>query len=206
MKFIFGLGNPGTSYTYTRHNAGFLFLDFLARAWEESGTGELVKTLSGKHYTGTEWRVEGLDEKVFCIIPTTFMNLSGDAVREMFRSKRITEGGEEHIIVAHDDIDLPLGSVKISFGASSAGQKGVQNIIDTLGTKQFVRIRIGIAPTREGFTPGDARGVVLKKFSVEEKKLLKDEVFPRAVKALMELLRGDVAAAQRIAHVPATKM
>ena len=135
---IVGLGNPGKQYEKTPHNAGFLVLDALLG---KKGSGEWKK----------EKMCEGLIASVslncgataLLLKPETFMNESGRSV------KKVVENGddiENTLIVVYDDIDMPIGSVKIVFDRGSGGHKGVQSIIDTLGTTRFVRVRVGVAP------------------------------------------------------------
>jgi PTH1 family peptidyl-tRNA hydrolase len=135
---IVGLGNPGKQYEKTPHNAGFLVLDALA---QEKGEGEWKK----------EKMCEGLIANVslncgataLLLKPETFMNESGRSVKKAIGNVANTE---DTLIVVYDDIDMPIGSVKIVFDRGSGGHKGVQSIIDTLGTTRFTRVRVGVAP------------------------------------------------------------
>ncbi len=144
MKLIVGLGNPGPKYKGTRHNAGSEVLDELAK--EKTAGLVLAK-------------------------PKTYMNNSGKAVKEMVKYYKIRP---EDLWVVHDDIDLPLGEFKISKGRGSAGHKGVQSIINELGTKNFNRIRVGICP--ESGKPDNVEKFVLEKFSKKEQKEIKEVV------------------------------
>lgn len=144
MVLIVGLGNPGEKYEKTRHNIGARIV------------GEL-KPLN----------LEG----VILAEPTTFMNESGRAVKSLTtKYKTLTT----NLWVIHDDIDLPLGKIKIVKNRGSAGHKGVQSIIDTLGTKDFIRFRIGIKPTTYNSQLTTADKFVLKNFTKDEEKILKD--------------------------------
>ncbi|MDO8633420.1 MAG: aminoacyl-tRNA hydrolase, partial [Candidatus Wildermuthbacteria bacterium] len=129
MQLIVGLGNPGKKYEKTRHNAGFMVLDELEKK-------ELPQTRLLK--------------------PDTFMNNSGGAVKKEMQKLKIKN---QSLIIIHDDIDIPLGKIKVSKGSGSAGHKGVESIIQSLGTKEFIRIRIGILPP-EG-KPEDVETFVL---------------------------------------------
>lgn len=144
MKLIVGLGNPGKKYEKTRHNAGFMAIDELKKDKPEGSV--LAK-------------------------PETFMNNSGKAVRELadyYKAK------PEDIWIIHDDIDLPVGEFKMSRGRGSAGHKGVQSVIDELGTNDFNRIRIGICP--ESGKPDRVEDFVLEKFDKEEQKAVKEAI------------------------------
>ncbi|MBC8465348.1 MAG: aminoacyl-tRNA hydrolase [Parcubacteria group bacterium] len=135
---IVGLGNPGKQYEKTPHNAGFMVLDALV---QEKGEGEWKK----------EKMCEGLVSAVsfscgatgLLLKPETFMNASGKSVRKVIDTP---EDVEDSLIVVYDDIDMPVGSVKIVFDRGSGGHKGVRSIIDTLGTTRFTRVRVGVAP------------------------------------------------------------
>mgnify|MGYP001590749811 CR=1 FL=1 len=145
MRYIVGLGNPGEEYELTRHNAGRMAVLELAR---KEGIGELVfdkkmNALVGKGEIG--------DEKAQIILPETFMNKSGNALKNIITSAKKAES----LIVVHDDIDLPLGKIKISFGKNSGGHKGVESVIKAVKTINFTRVRIGISAT-------NAKGVVKK--------------------------------------------
>lgn len=158
MKLIVGLGNPGKKYKKTRHNVGFRVVD------------ALKNEISSKD--------------IILLRPETFMNNSGKAVKSLSTKYKIPT---TNIIVIHDDIDLPLGTIRISKNRSSAGHKGVQSIIDELGTKDFTRVRIGIRPPllRQGFGER-AQDFVLEKFSKQEEKQLK-EIIKKAVSEITQL-------------------
>src|SRR3989344_3429851 len=158
MFLIVGLGNPGPKYENTRHNIGSRIIDEL----------------------------EPLNLKnVVLIKPTTFMNESGKAVKKLIQHLK---SNNQNLIIIHDDIDLPLGKIKISIDSGSAGHKGVQSIIDTLGTKDFTRVRIGIRPEPYNLQPKTLDRFVLQKFSKNEKEILK-EVISTAVEKIRELLK-----------------
>jgi peptidyl-tRNA hydrolase, PTH1 family len=169
MFLIAGLGNPGTKYENTRHNLGFRVLDLLAggKSWQEKkDLNKFIKL-----------------EDVILTKPQTFMNLSGKAIKDILKYYP-----DAQLIIVQDELDFPLGSIKIMKNISSAGHNGVQSIIDELGTKDFIRIRIGIDnPQARGQMPGDA--YVLQKFSEEEEEILK-EVLEKA-KAAIEIIQTD---------------
>lgn len=161
MKLIIGLGNPGKKYEKTRHNFGFLVVDFLADndEWKESKKANclyLKKQINS--------------EKVEIIKPLTFMNNSGKAVNYIKKKHYINI---EDIIVVHDDLDLELGKIKIQKNRGSAGHKGVQSIIDILGTKDFTRIRLGIKLINQE-TVINVEKFVLQKFSKTEEKIVQE--------------------------------
>jgi PTH1 family peptidyl-tRNA hydrolase len=134
---IVGLGNPGVEYEQTRHNVGRSLVERFARThdfsdWKISGKKKslVAKGKVGKH-------------TVVSLLPETFMNKSGDAVLEQVTSKKAAE----RLVVLYDDLDLGLGVIRISFGRSSGGHRGVESIIKKTHTKDFVRIRVGVSPT-----------------------------------------------------------
>lgn len=134
---IFGLGNPGKEYEISRHNTGRIVLENVAKANDFSDWKNDMKLKSLK----SSGKVGG--EKFDFILPETFMNNSAQAVAPLIDSKKKLE----KIVVIHDDIDLPLGSLKISFNKSSGGHNGVNSIIKKLKSQEFVRIRVGISPS-----------------------------------------------------------
>jgi peptidyl-tRNA hydrolase, PTH1 family len=172
---IAGLGNPGKKYEKTRHNAGFMFVDyFLEKFREEFGflDWEFKKNLNAEISVG-----KFNDKKIIMIKPQTFMNLSGEAIK---KTMKYHKARLEDLIVVHDDVDLALGKHKISIDSRAAGHNGVQNIIDILGTKNFTRIRIGIE-NREDRTKPPTEKYVLGKFTVAEMKVIS--------KILLEILK-----------------
>lgn len=137
MKLVVGLGNPGTEYENTRHNTGFIMLDFILGKkadWKESG-GK-TKGLFHKDTIG--------GKPVEFLKPMTFMNNSGNAV---LCAKDYYKTPLKDIVVIYDDVDLPIGKMKISFDRGSGGHNGLESIIKKLKSREFLRIRIGTAPT-----------------------------------------------------------
>ncbi len=145
---IIGLGNPGDKYSQTRHNLGFRVLDLLGSGFENKYDSQFLKLAD-----------------VILAKPQTFMNKSGKVVKEIFKFYPAAE-----LIIVHDDLDLPLGSIKIQKNSSAAGHNGVQNIIDELGTQDFIRVRMGIDSPARGSIPGE--DYVLQKFAPEEEKIV----------------------------------
>ncbi len=133
---IVGLGNPGEEYEKTRHNAGRIVLEYIAKAQDFSDWKVDMKTKSLR----SKGEIE--KEKFDFLLPETFMNNSGNAVAYIIDDKKKLK----NLIVVYDDIDLPIGSLKISFNRSSGGHNGVQSIIKKVKSQEFVRIRIGVSP------------------------------------------------------------
>lgn len=174
MTLIVGLGNPGKKYTNTRHNIGFQVLDLLGSGedWQNKYDAEIIKT-----------------DTVILAKPQLYMNLSGQSVAQILKYYPSAQ-----LIVIHDELDLPLGGMKIMKGASAAGHNGVQSIIDDIGTKDFIRIRIGVnnPETRTG-KPGDA--YVLEPFADTEAPIVK-EMLIKAKDAVQVLQTEGLDAAQ----------
>ena len=167
MKLIIGLGNPGKKYDNTRHNVGFSMLDFIFDSWLKA---EGFSAFSDNKKFQAEISEGSLnDEKIILAKPLTFMNLSGEAVSAVATFYKINP---ENIIVLQDDIDLLLGAYKIQQSRSSAGHHGIDSIIEKLGTKDFFRVRIGIAKKNRE-EQGDAADFVLNKFTASERATLK---------------------------------
>ena len=174
MKLIVGLGNPGKKYAGTRHNMGFMTIDLLSDLSQIDVDKEVFHGLVG--------RGSIFEEDVILFKPTTYMNLSGEAVREIVNYFKIAL---EDIIVICDDMALPVGQIRLRVKGSSGGQKGLQNIIDNLHSEDFKRIRIGI-----GEPEFDAVDYVLGKPLKEEQPLI-DEAINHAVEAIKEALKSD---------------
>lgn len=133
MKLIVGLGNPGKQYERTRHNAGFMAIDLVAQRCNA--------VFSQKKFNAELASFDKKGEKIILMKPQTFMNLSGEAVLACVNFYKINP---EDILVLHDDLDLPVGKIRIRESGSAGGQKGMKNIIDLLHTQNIARIRIGI--------------------------------------------------------------
>lgn len=175
---IVGLGNPGGEYRGTRHSVGREFVQTLAENWRED--------LKRKSLTAKR-KLAG--QEVLFVLPETFMNKSGEAVRKFVASKKAAE----KLIVVHDDIDLPLGSFKISFNKSAGGHRGVESVIRAIKNQAFIRVRIGIAPVAPGGRIRKPKGektvvdFILSRFRPGEEKAIK-KVFKQALEALECLL------------------
>ncbi len=164
---IVGLGNPGEKYEKTRHNAGRMVLEYFRK---KNGLPEW-ETDKRRNALVSKGEVGGV--AVELLLPETFMNNSGDAVRYL---KTNDYGLTTNLLVVHDDLDLPLGSLKIAYNRGSAGHKGVESVVSALGTNEFTRIRVGIAPDGgDGAAkkPAEPEHFVLQKFTPEEKEKMK---------------------------------
>ena len=138
MKLIVGLGNPGDEYKLTPHNLGFLVVDRIAGARGVEIRNRQCRALTARIQVG--------DEPVLLVKPETYMNLSGLSVRELVAEYEAKP--EADLIVIQDELDFPLGTLRIHTRRSSAGHNGIESIIGALGTQDFLRIRIGVAPER----------------------------------------------------------
>lgn len=175
MKLFIGLGNPGKKYENTRHNMGFDVIDLFADLSQIDVDKEVFHGLMGR---GT-----ALGEDVMLFKPTTFMNLSGTAVREVINYFKIPL---EDVVVIFDDMALEPGKIRLRLDGSSGGHKGMQNIIDLLGTNEIKRIRVGIGEPGEN----DNIDYVLSKPVDEERELIQDAI-KNAVEALKEMLKSN---------------
>jgi peptidyl-tRNA hydrolase, PTH1 family len=163
MKLIVGLGNPGIIYEHSRHNIGFQVLKALARTYKLSLKKERsIPALSGKAKIGGQNVILGM--------PLTFMNLSGSAVKSLLKRHRI---GLDNLLVVCDDLDLEFGRLKLRPTGSSGGQRGIQSIIDSLGSQEFSRLRIGIGRPIQHI---EASEYVLSSFNKKEKEQIKDVI------------------------------
>ena len=177
MLLIVGLGNPGKKYKNTRHNVGFLAIDEFRKSNDFPGF-----KLSKEFNALISEDVFNNEKKIILAKPQTFMNESGQAVKALTINYKLKT---KNLIVIHDDIDLPLGKIRISKARGSAGHKGVESIIKKLSTKNFIRIRAGIQP-KEG-KPENTEKFVLQEFNRKEKKILK-ELIKKTSQALKTIL------------------
>ena len=186
IKLFVGLGNPGPEYEATRHNAGFWWIDALAR--------ELKAPLSlDKNYHGQVARTTVNGQTVWLLKPLTFMNLSGKSVAALARFFKISPA---EVLVAHDELDIVPGQVKLKFGGSHAGHNGLRDIHAQLGSADYWRLRIGVGH------PGVKAEVinwVLKKPSQEHCVAIEDCI-ERSLKAVPELLKGEIEKATMLIH------
>ncbi|KKT28582.1 hypothetical protein A3G55_00830 [Candidatus Giovannonibacteria bacterium RIFCSPLOWO2_12_FULL_44_25] len=142
IRLILGLGNPGKEYENTRHNAGRMAAEYFAKSREFSAKGGPA---FGWEHDKKSNALISKNSRVIVALPETFMNKSGSAAVKLIKLKKELKD----LVVIHDDIDLPLGRFKISYGKSSGGHKGAESVMRALKTKNFVRIRIGVSPKRK---------------------------------------------------------
>jgi PTH1 family peptidyl-tRNA hydrolase len=180
MYLIVGLGNPGLSYKKTRHNAGFQALDVLAARFDIRVKTKGFSALYGEGRIGSE--------RVILAKPQTYMNLSGDAVQSLLHFYKLEP---EKLIVLYDDIDLPLGSLRIRANGSAGSHNGMRSVIACVHSENFARIRIGVGKDESLML----RDYVLKRPSKEEQKTL-DEVFEHAADAAALIVQGNITEAQ----------
>jgi PTH1 family peptidyl-tRNA hydrolase len=169
MKLIIGLGNPGQDYSRSRHNIGFMCLKHFAHEHAISFDKKQADARTGRGI------VEGIE--VVLAKPQTYMNLSGQSVNRLMHKFKLKPSD---IIVIHDDMDLPLGKVRIRAGGSSGGHKGIDSIIQNIGTRDFVRIKVGIGrpekDSDDNCYDDDIVDFVLNSFSPDEKKLVEPSI------------------------------
>lgn len=180
MKVIAGLGNPGAEYANTPHSIGFEAVEALARAvgavWKRSSAfnGELAQGV-----------LDGV--KVLLVKPATFMNLSGDCIAPAVRYHNADAA--EDLLVISDDIDLPVGKIRIRKGGSAGGHNGLKSVIERTGTADFLRLRLGVG--RDARNRANVIGHVLGKFSPEDRKVM-DEVVAKAAEAAGAAVKGNL--------------
>jgi len=174
LWLIAGLGNPGSRYEKTRHNAGFLVLE------------ELVERLQLEFKEKEDFKIsKGSlgDEKIILVEPLTFMNRSGVAVRKIMQKSNVSP---ERLIVIHDDLDLECGNLKIRKKGSSGGHKGIESIIQNIGTREFIRVKIGIG--RDPFVPTEK--YVLSRFRKDEMPMIKETIAKAAESVHSIIIEG----------------
>lgn len=178
IKLFVGLGNPGAEYEDTRHNAGFWWIDALARELN-------VNLVPDKSYFAKVARTQVKGQTVWLLEPQTFMNLSGKSVGALAKFFKIAP---EEILVVHDELDVVPGQVKLKFGGSHAGHNGLRDIHAQMGTGDYWRLRLGIGH------PGVKSEVVnwvLKKPMAEQRDLIQDAI-GRSIKAAEMLIQGEM--------------
>jgi len=181
VKLIVGLGNPGDEYRFTPHNIGFLVVDRVA-----SERGVEIRNRQCRALTA---RIQVGDEPVLLAKPETYMNLSGLSVRELVAEYELKP--ESDLIVVQDELDFPLGTLRIQTRRSSAGHNGIESIIGSLGTQDFLRIRIGVAPERK---IADGQSYLLSPFRKGDLTVV-DGMIETAVDAVKAILTEGAAAA-----------
>ena len=186
IRLFVGLGNPGSEYDGTRHNAGFWYLDALSRELK-------TPLVMDKNYHGLVGRTTVNGQAVWLLEPQTYMNLCGKSVAGLARFFKLQP---EEILVAHDELDLPPGEAKLKLGGSHAGHNGLRDIHAQLGSDRYWRLRLGVGH------PGAKAEVVhwvLKKPSLDHRIAI-DQTIDRAIKALPHLLTGSMDKATMQIH------
>ncbi|MCH1981654.1 aminoacyl-tRNA hydrolase [Ruminococcus sp. OA3] len=178
MYIIVGLGNPTRQYEHTRHNVGFDVIDYLIDTYRIPYSGVGHKAMYGRGMIGSQ--------KVIVAKPVTYMNLSGESVRELTNYYKIDP--EHELIVIYDDVSLAPGQIRIRKKGSAGGHNGIKNIIAQLGTQNFMRVKIGVGEKPEGW---DLARYVLGHFPDDERKMV-DEAIERTAKAVELMLQGEV--------------
>jgi peptidyl-tRNA hydrolase, PTH1 family len=187
MFLIVGLGNPGPQYEGSRHNLGYRVIQTLACAVHAERPTQKFRSLYAGAWIGPD--------KIILAQPLTYMNRSGSAVAELLRLFSVTP---EKLVVVFDDLDLAPGTIRLRYGGGSAGHRGVQSIIDVLGTPDFIRLRIGIGKPPPDL---DIAAYVLEKASAEEQILLSQAV-GRAVEAVQVVVKQDLHSAMNLFNKP----
>lgn len=189
-RAVVGLGNPGSRYADTRHNAGFLLVDLLARSHGAS--------LSERRHQAAWTEIELAGERTVLIEPLAYMNRSGPPVAAFAAELGI---GPESILVAHDELDLPCARVRMKRGGGTAGHRGLESLVEAFGTKEFPRLRIGI-----GRPAGDVPVVdfVLTPFAAEERLAL-DAALGEVLRGIEVWVRDGIDAAMAVVHAPPAK-
>ena len=177
MKVIVGLGNPGNEYNQTRHNVGFMLIDALAEhlkitIWKDKFSAKIAEGRIGS-------------EKILLVKPQTFMNLSGNAVQPLLNWYKL---GLEDLVVAHDDMDIEVGTMRIRRKGSSGGHRGIESILVNIGDENFARIRIGVGRPLPGWTVVNH---VLAKFTGDDSVKIK-EVIQSLLPAVECIVKEDV--------------
>jgi len=161
-QLIVGLGNPGTKYDQTRHNIGFVAIDSLARTWQ-------INLSEHRKFQGIFGEGQAASGKMRLLKPTTYMNLSGQSIRAVMDWYKLPA---EAVLVVYDDMDLPLGKIRLRQSGSAGGHNGMKSAIAHLGSQNFPRLRIGIGAPKEGEPDKQVISHVLGRFSSSEDRLL----------------------------------
>ena len=185
MRLIVGLGNPGEEYQWTRHNLGFMLIDKLAAEADVTVRRRDCRSLIGSAV------IEG--ERTRLVKPQTFMNLSGEAVACLLAKESVDDASQDLIVIS-DDLALPFGAIRLRERGSAGGHNGLKSIISSIGTSEFVRLRIGIQPEHP---VSDAKAFVLEDF----RKAQRDEVekiLDKAAEAVHAVLRDGIRKAMSL--------
>lgn len=175
MFIIVGLGNPGSEYNGTRHNIGFEVIDYISNKYNININRVKFKGVYGEGF------IEG--KKIILLKPSTYMNLSGESIRDIMNFYKISS---QEIIVIYDDISLPVGKIRIREKGSAGGHNGIKSIIQCLSIDEFPRIKVGVGQPANGLVSH-----VLGKFPAEEVEVLR-KVIPVCNEAVVEILKNSV--------------
>lgn len=186
ITLIVGLGNPGTEYADTRHNAGFRFIEALLADSNTTLRNE-------RQFSARLGRIQVAERELWLMMPTTFMNHSGEAVANFARYYKMLP---EHILVVHDELDLPVGAVRLKLGGGDGGHNGVHDIALQLGSPEFVRLRLGIGRPSPG---ADAISYVLKKLPAAERELL-DAAIRAGLAHIGDIVHGQYQKVMNLLH------
>lgn len=183
MYIIIGLGNPSREYDKTRHNVGFDVISEISRVYNIPLDFKKHKAICGKGMIG--------GEKVVLAQPQTFMNLSGESVRELVDFYKVPN---ENIIIIYDDISLDVGQLRIRSKGSAGGHNGIKNIVAHLGTQEFPRIKVGVGDKPKGW---DLADYVLSRFQGEDAVIIKDSI-AKACKAVETIITDGLESAMNV--------
>ena len=185
MYLIVGLGNPGEEYKWTRHNLGFMLIDKLAAEADVSVKRRDCRSLVGSAV------IE--NERVRLIKPQTFMNLSGEAVACLLAKENVDDASQDLIVIS-DDLALPFGTIRLRERGSAGGHNGLKSIISTIGTSEFIRLRIGIQPDHQ---VSDSKAFVLEDFRKSQRSEV-EKILDRAAEAVHSVLRDGIKKAMSL--------
>lgn len=192
IALIVGLGNPGNQYTATRHNVGFWFIARLQRKFQ-------INFALEKKFRAETGRFDYNGNNVRIVVPNTFMNLSGESVAPLASFYRISP---PQILVVHDELDLPPGSVRLKIGGGHGGHNGLRDIVSKLGSSEFVRLRIGIGHPN---ADKDVSGFVLTKPMLSEQNLIEDAI-DRSIEVLPQIINGKIQTVMTQLHTETSKI
>ncbi|HYA25491.1 MAG TPA: aminoacyl-tRNA hydrolase [Terriglobales bacterium] len=189
MKLIVGLGNPGSDYQFTPHNLGFLAIDRIAQQFKVDVRNRQCRALTARATISSE--------PVLLAKPETFMNLSGLSVRELVAEHKVSV--QTDLIVLQDELDFPLGTLRLHRNRSSAGHNGIESLIGALGTQDFLRLRMGVAPERK---VEDGMSYLLSPLRKAQLKIVDDMLDTAAEAVKVILTDGEAAAMNRFNRKP----
>lgn len=188
MWMIVGLGNPGREYARTRHNVGFDVIDVLSDKLNAQVNRSMMHGLVGDGFVG--------GEKVMLVKPQTFMNLSGQCVSELVSFYKVPM---ERLLLIYDDIDLPLGKVRLRLSGSAGTHNGMRSVIGLLGRQDFPRLRVGVGARPEGWELADW---VLSHYATQEERAAQFEAFLLAADTVIDFVKNGPESAMRTANAP----